>query len=104
MTTMSTTMMAVLYLACGLVCTTLAVDAADHFSRRQPVPHRTAYAVVFGLLWPVVLIGLVQLGVIVAVARHISRSRLRTSSRPHSPSISNPSSRCTRSNRRRRCG
>ncbi|GEM_PF-2726590 len=78
MTTMSTTMMVVLYLACGLVCTTLAVDAADHFSQRRPVPHRTTYAVVFGLLWPVVLIGLVQLGVIVAVARQISRSRLRT--------------------------
>ena len=77
MTTMSTTMLVAVYLACGLVCASLALDAADHFSRRQLVPHRAAYAVVVGLLWPVVLVGLLQLGSIVAVSHQISRSRLR---------------------------
>ncbi len=71
---MSTTMVA-LYLACGLVCTTLALDVTDHFSQRQSAPHRMAYALIGGLLWPVVLVGLVQLGVILAVSRRIARAR-----------------------------
>lgn len=74
MTTMSTTMV-VLYLACGLIGTTLALDVTDHLSARQPVPHRMAYALLVGLLWPVVLVGLTQLGVIVAVSRQVARGR-----------------------------
>ncbi|MFN8090502.1 MAG: hypothetical protein U0R81_16320 [Mycobacterium sp.] len=71
---MSTTMV-VLYLACGLVCTTLALDVTDHHARRQPVPHRMAYALVAGLLWPVVLVGLAQLGAIVLVSRQVAHGR-----------------------------
>ncbi len=74
MTTMSTTMV-VLYLACGLVCTTLALDVTDHHAQRQPVPHRMTYALVAGLLWPVVLVGLAQLGAIVVVSRQLARGR-----------------------------
>ena len=71
---MSTTMMVVLYLAAAWSRTTLAVGAAD--PSFLPAPARpTSHDVCRRLrtLWPVVLIGLVHLGVIVAVARQIGR-------------------------------
>lgn len=75
MTPMSSTMVA-LYLACGLVSATLTLDVAGHLAQGRPVPHRTAYALLVGLIWPVVLVGLLQLGSIAAVARQVSRSHL----------------------------
>ena len=73
MTTMSTTVVA-LYLAVGLVSTALILDAADHYSQQRRVPHQWLYAVASGLLWPVLLVGMVQIGSVALVAGQMRRT------------------------------
>jgi hypothetical protein len=62
------------YAVGALLAMTCIFELAPRFSAEDSVPHRGRYALVGAALWPVVLIGVVQICALSAYARRV-RSR-----------------------------
>ena len=71
----STTMVA-LYLAGALVATAVILEAAPHFAPGQSVPRRSTYAIIGASLWPILVVGLIELGSVMAFTRRVQNSAL----------------------------
>jgi FtsH-binding integral membrane protein len=71
----STTMVA-LYLAGALVATAVILEAAPHFAPGQSVPRRSTYAIIGASLWPILVVGLIELGSVMAFTRRVQNSAM----------------------------
>jgi hypothetical protein len=68
-------MLMFIYLSGWLVVTIGAYTAARHLNdRREPAPHPLWVSVVAGLLWPLLLVGLVELSSLVVVTKAQSKA------------------------------
>ncbi len=72
-TTVSTTMIT-LYLAGALLTVAAVLEIAPRFDHGHSVPHRNGYAIIGGALWPILLVGLIQFGCVMAFANRVRNS------------------------------
>ena len=70
---MSTTVVA-LYIAGALVATACILEAAPHFAPGQSIPRRSTYAIIGATLWPILVVGLIELGAVMAFAKRVQSS------------------------------
>jgi hypothetical protein len=68
--------MVALYLAGALVATAVILEAAPHFAPGQSVPRRSTYAIIGASLWPILVVGLIELGSVMAFTRRVQNSAL----------------------------
>jgi hypothetical protein len=73
---MGSTTMVALYLAGALVATAVILEAAPHFAPGQSVPRRSTYAIIGASLWPILVVGLIELGSVMAFTRRVQNSAM----------------------------
>ena len=72
-TTVSTTVIG-LYIAGALVAIAFILEVATHFAPGQSVPRRSTYAIIGGSLWPILLLGLIELASVMAFTKRVRHS------------------------------
>ena len=68
--------MVALYLAGALVATAIILEAAPHVAPGQSIPRRGTYAIIGASLWPILLVGLIELGSVMAFTKRVQNSAL----------------------------
>ena len=68
--------MVALYLAGALVATAIILEAAPHFAPGQSIPRRGTYAIIGASLWPILVLGLIELGSVMAFTKRVQSSAI----------------------------
>jgi hypothetical protein len=58
------------------VATAIILEVAPHFTPGQSIPHRGTYAIIGASLWPILLVGLIELGSVMAFTRRVQSSAI----------------------------
>lgn len=72
---MSTTVIA-LYIAGALVTVACILEVAPHFTPGQSIPRRGTYVLIGATMWPILVVGLIELGSVVAFAKRVRNSAI----------------------------
>ena len=65
-----------LYIAGALVASACILEAAPHFAPGQSIPRRSTYAIIGASLWPILVLGLIELGSVMAFTKRVQSSAI----------------------------